>query len=107
MLGRFFLQELARVLEEKFGYTSEEAEAVAGFVESSASAVVAPSEAPQIIPGNKADNQILACVLEAKADYLVTGDLKHIYSLRTVGTTKIVSSAEFLAVLRSRGGAAA
>lgn len=51
----------------------------------------------------KADNQILACALEARADYLVTGDLKHIYPLQNVGRVKIVSPAEFLAILRSEG----
>jgi len=40
VVSPFIIQELARVLEEKFAYTAEEAEAVAGFVESSASAIV-------------------------------------------------------------------
>ena len=102
----FIIRELARVLEEKFGYTTEEAGAVAKFIESSASAIVDPPEVPEIIASKKADNEILACALEAGADYLVTGDLKHIYPLRNVGKARIVSPAEFLAVLQSEGKAA-
>lgn len=105
VVSPFIIQELARVLEEKFAYTAEEAGAVAGFVESSASAIVEPSEVPETIAGNKADNETLACALEAGADYLVTGDLKHIYPLRNVGTARIVSPAEFLAILQSKGKA--
>jgi putative PIN family toxin of toxin-antitoxin system len=105
VVSPFIIRELARVLEEKFGYTPEEAEAVAKFIESSASEIVEPSEVPEIIASNKADNEILACALEAGADYLVTGDLKHIYPLKNVGRVKIVSPAEFLAILRSEGKA--
>jgi len=65
--------------------------------------IVEPSEVPEIIASKKADNQILACALEARADYLVTGDLKHICPLQNVGRVKIVSPAEFLAILRSEG----
>lgn len=105
VLSPFIIQELARVLERKFGYTGEEAKAVAEFIENSASVIVAPSAVPEIITSKKADNEILACALEAGADYLVTGNLKHIYPLKNVGTSKIVSPAGFLAILQSQGKA--
>jgi putative PIN family toxin of toxin-antitoxin system len=105
VVSPFIIQELARVLEEKFGFTAEEAGAVAGFVESNASEIVDPPEVLEIITSKKADNEILACALEAGADYLVTGDLKHIYPLQSVGTARIVSPAEFLAILQSEGKA--
>ncbi len=105
VVSPFIIQELARVLEEKFGYSAEEAGAVAGFVESIASVIVEPSEVPEIITSKKADNEILACALEARVDYLVTSDLKHIYPLQSVGNVRIVSPSEFLAILRSEGKA--
>ncbi|MGB9859690.1 MAG: PIN domain-containing protein [Moorellaceae bacterium] len=101
MVSPFIIQELAHVLEEKFGYIAEEAGAVAGFVESSASAIVEPLEVPQIIAIKKADNEILASALEAGADYLVTGDMKHIYLFQNAGTARILSPGEFLAILQS------
>lgn len=103
VVSPFIIQELARVLEEKFGYLAEEAGAVPRFIENSASAIVEPPEVPEIIASKKADNEILACAREAEADYLVTGDLKHIYPLQNVGTTRIVSPAEFLAILQAEG----
>ncbi|GFN21840.1 putative toxin-antitoxin system toxin component, PIN family [Thermanaeromonas sp. C210] len=103
VVSPFIIRELARVLEQKFGYTAEEAGAVAGLVESNASTIVEPTEVPKIIASKKADNEILACALEAGADYLVTGDLKHIYPLQNVGKARIVSPSEFLAILQSEG----
>jgi putative PIN family toxin of toxin-antitoxin system len=103
VLSPFIIRELTRVLEEKFGFTSEEVGAVGRFIESSVSAVVEPSKVPEIIASKKADNEILACALEAGAHYLVTGDMKHIYPLRSVGAAKIVSPAEFLIILQSQG----
>lgn len=106
VLSSFIIRELRRVLEKKFGYTSEEAGDVAKFIESTAVAIVEPSDVPEIIAEKKADNEILACAMEAGADYLVTGDLKHIYPLHNVGRARIVSPSEFLGILRSEGKAA-
>ena len=47
------------------------------------------------------DDHVLACALEGRADYLVTADEAHLLSLGEFEGTRIVSAAEFLAVLRS------
>lgn len=47
------------------------------------------------------DNQILACALEGKAEFLVTGD-HHLLKLRRVQETRIVTPREFLAILDAR-----
>ena len=48
------------------------------------------------------DNKYLACAKDGKADYLVTGDKKHLLSLKKFGTTRIVSPKEFVEVLEKR-----
>lgn len=96
VLSPFILQELTRILEEKFDYPADEAVAVAEFVRDVASLVVEPSAVPQLISPKKDDNHILACAVQAQADYLVTGDMRHIYPLGRIGETRIVSPAEFL-----------
>lgn len=48
------------------------------------------------ISSDKKDNRYLACALDGKADYLITGDEKHLLSLRKFGQTKIISPKEFL-----------
>lgn len=46
------------------------------------------------------DNKYLACAKDGEADYLVTGDKKHLLSLKKFGTTRIVSPKEFVEMLQ-------
>lgn len=46
------------------------------------------------------DNRYLACSKDGEADYLITGDKKHLLSLKTFGTTRIVSPREFVEILQ-------
>lgn len=48
------------------------------------------------------DNRYLACAKDGEADYLVTGDKKHLLSLKKYGTSQIVSPKEFVEVLRKQ-----
>lgn len=48
---------------------------------------------------DKKDNRYLACAKDGKADYLVTGDKKHLLPLRKFGKTKIISPKKFVDIL--------
>lgn len=48
------------------------------------------------------DNRYLACAKDGKADYLVTGDKRHLLSLKKFGATQIVSPKEFVEILKKR-----
>jgi len=54
-----------------------------------------------VLSADKKDNRYLACALDEKADFLVTGDKKHLLPLKKIGKTKIVSPKEFLKILLS------
>ena len=88
------LTELRRVLELKFQLSSERIEStvdlVAGFSE-----LVYPTERLSLVAQDEADNRILECAVTAKADYLVTGDKRHLLPLKEVESIAIVSPAEF------------
>lgn len=45
------------------------------------------------------DNQYLACAKDGQADYLVTGDKKHLLKLKQFGNIRIVSPKEFVEIL--------
>lgn len=49
-----------------------------------------------LIQHNHPDNKIIALALDAKADYLITGDKQHLLPLKKIKKTKIVSVEEFL-----------
>ena len=46
-----------------------------------AATVIEPARRPEVIDGNEADNRILECTVEASADYLVTGERRHLLPL--------------------------
>ena len=48
------------------------------------------------------DNPVLAMAIAGEADYLVTGDRRGLLSLKRVGTTRIVTAAEFLKILKKK-----
>jgi len=45
------------------------------------------------------DNKILSCAIEAKADYIVSGD-KHLTTLKQFKEINIVNAGEFLEILK-------
>jgi uncharacterized protein len=45
------------------------------------------------------DDMFLACAAESEADYLVTGDTKHLLPLREYGKTQIIAARQFLDIL--------
>ncbi|MYA04561.1 MAG: hypothetical protein F4Y37_08125 [Caldilineaceae bacterium SB0664_bin_22] len=52
-----------------------------------------------VIKPDHADNRILECGLEASADYLVTGDRRHLLPLKKYRGTRIVNTPQFLSAL--------
>ena len=48
------------------------------------------------------DNPVLAMAIAGEADYLVTGDRRGLLSLKRVGTTRIVTAAEFMKILKKK-----
>lgn len=59
---------------------------------------VEPEETIKKIAVDPADNKFLECAVEARADYLVTGNTKH-FSFKKFKSTKIVTPVEFLNVI--------
>ena len=69
------LQEFERFLIKKFSATRNEAQSALKIVSEAMHNIVLPSQSEQGVCRDPDDDAILACALEAKADYLVTGDV--------------------------------
>ncbi len=91
--------EISSTLTRKFHHTASQTKDDLLMVELSTE-VVFPKEHVQIITIDPTDNKILECCLESDADYLVTGDIKHILPLKKFRNTKIVNVSEFIAIIR-------
>ena len=61
--------------------------------------VIEPRRPPAVIKPGHADNRILACAVQASADYLVTGDRRHLLPLEEYRGTRIVNAPQFLTAL--------
>ena len=99
-LSVFILEEVAGVLTRKFGWDEERA-AQAILVIENAAAVTDPPRLAEVIEGGHADNRVLECAVAAGADYLVTGDRRHLLPIEEHQGTNIVNAPQFLSGLRA------
>ena len=97
-LSSFILEEVAGVLNRKFGWSEERTSQVIRMLGDEAT-VVEPGWIPEVVEGNAADNRILGCAAEASADYLVTGDRRHLLPLEKHGGARILNAPRFLSAL--------
>lgn len=97
----FIVSELKKVLMLKFNYSSEEVELFVGEIITFCKVVITQRKY-HLIKGYEKDNNILDCAFFAKADYLVTGDKKHILPLKETDDTKIVSAREFMEIIEQK-----
>lgn len=97
-LSPFILDEVAGVLRRKFRWEAAQTEREVAVLALTA-VIIQPSEMPPVIEPGNPDNRILECAVAASADYLVTGDRRHLLPLRRHRGTEIVNSSRFLAII--------
>lgn len=87
------LEELQRVLAEKFRFSPERLAGAMEFLREVASEFpAAPAHAAiEQLCGDPADDLIIAAATGAQADTLVTGDLRHMLPLETVRGMRIMT----------------
>lgn len=95
VVSPFILDETARILKEKLGWREKEIQAALGLIREVAT-VIDPKLRLNIIPEDESDNLILACAVEAKADFLVTGDKRHMLALKRYQGIQILTPRDFL-----------
>jgi len=90
------LAEFASCLQMKFGWDSEDIADAIRTIGYSAE-LVRPAGKIDVL-GNGADNRILECAVEGKADYIVSGD-RHLLGLKKYKNIQILSAAELIKIL--------
>ena len=99
-LSTFILEEAAGVLGRKFDWDAERSSQALRAL-GNAGTVIYPRRLPEVVEGGHADNRILECAVEAAADYLVTGDRRHLLPLEEHQGTRILNAPRFLSALES------
>ena len=97
-LSVFILEEVAGVLTGKFGWDQEPTVQAIRVLENAA-AIIEPPPLPEVIEGGHADNRILECTVAANADYLVTGDRRHLLPLEEHHGARLVNAPRYLSAL--------
>lgn len=92
------LSEFERVLKKKFGASKEEIKETTGSIKEMA-VIVKPTEKINLIKQDPTDNKILECALKAKADYIISGDTKHLQPLKEFQGIPVLSPAQFFTVI--------
>ena len=95
VLSKFILDELARVLTQKFELPAQAVQSAVDRFQQLA-IIVEPRAVVNVIKGKQDDNRILECAVAGRVDYLITGDKKHILPLASIQGIPIVGVTEFL-----------
>ena len=96
------MEELERVLVEKLGFDSERWRGVEVMLTDLAVETVPAPEGPaEPMTGDPDDDLILACVVRAGVEVLVSGDRKHLLPLGTHRGLRILTPQALLAELRA------
>jgi putative PIN family toxin of toxin-antitoxin system len=88
------LREFERVLIKKFSATKNESRSALQILSEAIHRVVRPSPLDRSVCRDPDDDGILACALEARADYLVTGD-QDLLELKVFKGIRIVTPRDF------------
>ena len=94
----FILQELKTVLEKKFRWEKDRVNFLLKKI-NELGITVYPTCNISVIKTKKDDNRILECAVEAKADYIITGDTKHLQPLKEIQGIPILIPAQFLNIV--------
>jgi uncharacterized protein len=98
LVSNAILDEVSLVLRKKFYWSNPQVSYADEFIRES-SILVTPSSRVDLIIADEADNRILECAIEGKADYIVSGDRHHLLPLQTYNEIQIVDAATFLGIL--------
>ena len=97
-VSTFILEEAAGVLGRKFDWDGERSSQALRAL-GNAATVIYPRRLPEEIEGGHADNRVLECAVEASANYLVTGNRRHLLPLGEYRGTTILNAPRFLLAL--------
>ena len=97
-LSRFILGEVAGVLAGKFSWEEARIAQVVQVLEN-AGTLIEPPQLLEVIDGGHPDNRVLDCAVVASADYLITGDRRHLLPIGEHQGTRIVNAPRFLSEL--------
>ncbi len=93
-ISEFILWEIERILKRKIGMEDFQILTILDSIRDIA-VFVSPNIVLSVIERDDSDNRILECAIEAKAEYIVSGD-DHLLSLKEYNGIKILTPSQFI-----------
>ncbi len=97
LVSEAIISEIAEVLRRKFNWASWRISQVIDEIREAT--LVIPRCDVSLIEADDADNRILECALEGSAQYIVSGDKRHLLPLAKYKEINILTPDEFLRLL--------
>lgn len=97
-VSSFILKELKETLEKDFAWERERIEETIERIKRG-TLQVQPKIKISVIKEKESDNRILECGVEGKAQYIISGDKRHLLPLKEYQGIKIISPAQFLRII--------
>ena len=97
-ISPFILGEVETILKKTFGWDEEQVKKALNQIKRKVTQIQ-PKVKVSVVKQKDADNRILECAIEAKAQYLVSGDKKHLLPLKQYRGINIISPAKFLEIM--------
>ncbi|MDW7738869.1 MAG: putative toxin-antitoxin system toxin component, PIN family [Bacillota bacterium] len=88
------LAEMAYILRSKFKWSNYQVNQLLAMLQETVM-LVTPQQRLKVIKDDEKDNRVLECALEGKADYIISGDKRHLLPLKEFQTVRIVDPAGF------------
>lgn len=98
LISPFILKEIEKILREKFEWSEGQVQRILNRIKAKA-IEVRPKIKVSVIKEKDDDNRILECAVEGKAQYLISGDERHLLPLKEYQGIRILSPSEFLKFL--------
>lgn len=97
-ISPFISAEIERILNKTFRWEEKQVKKALNQIKRKVTQIQ-PKVKVSVVKQKDADNRIIECAIESKAQYLVSGDKKHLLSLKQYQGIKIVPPAEFLEIM--------
>jgi len=95
LISEAILAEIAGVLKRKFNWSDWQISEVIKDIRA-ITTLITPTVTLSVIKEDEPDNRVLECATEGKAQYVISGDERHLQPLKEYQGIKIVSPAQFL-----------
>lgn len=97
-ISSFIFEELEETLKKDFSWDRDQIKHTIEKIKAK-TILVQPKDKVSVIKEKDDDNRIIECAIEGKAQYIISGDKKHLLPLKEYQGTKILSPSEFLKLL--------